>query len=137
MKWETGFIINQINVNRILDKIKLHCRRNITYDTYTQIYSEIQSLNGQINQFKNLYYKDGKLNEDNLKKDIIMIQGHSESSLITQFQISETESKKIEIDKINGIYVLFVSTNEICSACTNIIPEITTMVAEKLGITTQ
>ena len=60
-----------------------------------------------------------------------MIRGHSESELVNSINIS----KEIDYDacKVKKAYVLLVSSNEACSACTNIIPEIKRKVAEKMN----
>ena len=121
--------------DEIFEEIKSHCQKNLKlFDNYANLLSKRKSISKQIVNFKNIYYNKDKLNDEKFQHDILMIRGHFESSLINHFNISETERKKIDINNLNRIYILIISTNEICSACTNVVPEITKIVTEKLGI---
>ena len=48
--------------------------------------------------------------------------------------INVETKKDYDESKIKKAYVLFVSSNEICSACTNVIPQIKNTVAKKIKL---
>lgn len=62
-----------------------------------------------------------------------MIRGHSESNLINYLEIMNDPDYKP--DKVLKVYYLIiVSSNEICSACTNVIPKINQQLMLKLNL---
>ncbi len=61
-----------------------------------------------------------------------MIRGHSESELVNKITLGDI--KGYDPNKVSKAYVLFVSSNEICSACTNVMPDVKKIVAEKLAL---
>ena len=132
-EWEVDFKDRDIRLD-LLAEIKKYCMRmeGTFLNKYMLIQFEIDSLRSQRRLYNKKYFTRGKLDENKLKSDIHMIRGHSESFLINKFKLSE--ALKINSDNIKTVYILIVSTNEICSACTNIVPEITELISNKLGI---
>lgn len=61
-----------------------------------------------------------------------MIRGHSESNVLNYLEIMNDIDYKP--DKVLKVYLIIVSSNEICSVCTNVIPKINQQLMIKLNL---
>ena len=82
--------------------------------------------------FNKTFLKGDGIDETKLMGTIRLIRGHSESQLLDRLWILPQYS--FEPQNVKRGFVLLVSTNEVCSACSNVIPEIRRKAAIKLNI---
>ena len=115
-----NFIKNEINKDKFISELLEDYKKQTAID-------DLNSKN--IDLFEKYYYsnKQRTLDEEKLIGDILLIRGYLESAVVNSINV-ETE-KDYDENKIKKAYVLLVSSNEICSACTNVIPQIKNTVA--------
>ena len=102
------------------------------YEQLKKLKSQIKLYENAIVKFDRAYKPKGILLEKKLDDNISLIRGHSESELVSKIDITTLEG--YDPSTISNAYILFVSTNEICSACTNVIPQIKQKAAQQLKL---
>ena len=120
--WPDQWYKYSFEKQRIVNKIKKICITDpemfLLVETYTKENAINELHKAEINQFSKFYQTRGDINTEKLMKDIKLIRGHSESRLVNEINISE--EKDYDPKKIKMARILIISSNEICSTCTNI-----------------
>jgi hypothetical protein len=116
--------------------IKDYCIANLSeiFNEHTKNKAILKQLIKQRDNFRTCYFSPMSKTPDiaKLQQDIQMIRGHSESELVNSIEIIDITN--YDQTKVKKVYILLVSSNEICSACTNVIPRIREIAADRLKL---